>query len=44
MTNGLSFSGVPGKGDNVARYTEIFGNFEISVPFDFAPRISEIFS
>ena len=33
------------KGDNLARYTQIFGNFfpEVFFPFNFAPGISRIF-
>jgi len=36
VTNGTA----SGKEDNLARYTEIFGNFSqgISVPFDFFPK------
>jgi len=39
--NGTAFSGISGKENNLARYTEIFGNFllGISVPFDLPPGI-----
>jgi len=45
VTNGTAFSGISGKADNLARYTQIFGHFlpEISIPFDFPPGISGIF-
>jgi len=46
MTNGIVFFGISGRMDNLARYTEYFGNFllGISAPLDFPPEITEIFS
>jgi len=45
VENGISFSGISGKEDNLAMYIQSFGNFllGISVPFDFPPGISGIF-
>ena len=44
VANGTVFSGIRGKEDNLARYTEILWNFlpGISVPFDFPPGISGV--
>lgn len=40
----LAFSGISEKEDNLARCTQIFGNFwqKICVPFNFAPGIFEL--
>jgi len=44
VTNGTAFSRISGKEENLARYTEIFGNFlsGIFFPLDFPPGISGI--
>ena len=46
VTNATALSGIFEKQENLARYTTILGNFVpgISVPFDFPPGISGIFS
>jgi len=45
VKSGKASSGISGKEDKLARYTEIFGNFSsgISVPCDFPPEIFEVF-
>jgi len=44
--NGRAFSRVSGKEENLARYTEIFGNFFLGIyfPLGFLPGISGILS